>query len=44
LGIEKILRMLEKEKREADTFPNPKQFQISINLAREKLEKYYKNE
>lgn len=43
LGMEKILGMLEKEKREADAFPDPEQFRIGVNLAWEKLEKYYKS-
>lgn len=41
LGIEEIMGMLEKEKKEAESFPDPEQFRIGVNLAWEKLDKYY---
>lgn len=43
LGFEHILGVLEKAKMEVESFPDPEQFRISINLAWEKLDKYYKS-
>lgn len=41
LGMEEILGVLEKEKLEVASFPEPEQLRIGINLAWEKLNKYY---
>ena len=43
LGFEHLLDVLERAKREADGYPDPDQFRIGINLAWEKLDKYYKS-
>jgi hypothetical protein len=40
-GFKFLLSKLEKYKQMAKDFLNPEQFQISINMAWEKLEKYY---
>lgn len=41
LGYERLLEMLEKKKKEAGDFHDPKHFRTGINLAWDKLEKYY---
>lgn len=42
LGFEHILGVLEKAKEEVRDFPDPDHFRIGINLAWEKLDKYYR--
>jgi hypothetical protein len=41
LGFEKLLGTLKEFKRLSTTFPNAEQFRIKVNLAWEKLDKYY---
>jgi hypothetical protein len=41
LGFEKLLGTLEEFKRLSTTFPDAEQFRIGVNLAWEKLDKYY---
>jgi hypothetical protein len=44
LGFERVLGVLERAKTEVNNFPDPEHFRIGINLAWEKLDKYYKSE
>jgi hypothetical protein len=44
LGFEYILGVLKKAKKEMRDFPDSDRFRININLAWEKLDKYYRNQ
>ena len=44
LGFKCVLGVLERAKTEVNNFPDPEHFRIDINLAWEKLDKYYKSE